>query len=629
LESEIAIKPGQLVRYLPSLRRWYFAKVQRVYSDGVRIAFFDDDPPKRATWDQIQTMDDFLNERNRVWSRTRLQLTDHFFGRELTHLRETRIKTMKQALRTAGISFTPAVWPAGGTRIRFWRDTSVVRPARRDNALLNLLPQWVDPFVLPSASRDPLGLQAPAERLVNEVLPGLTVFTSRAGYYGFLSWAIDQVNSKPDNSFSTSWTRRDLLNAMERALALSEFVFHGRDGDDCRIIGQRSKTRVLQSARGDRYSVPSAILKNQNSAGALRLYTTSLISLGLVEDDPTLAVEEKLPFRLTQRGKDLARAFGSAIDSEFIPFAFGSKTIFRDVVKQWGAKLCFSSIARRAQYKSLMVKALFRGNSLDAEKRFRTATLLFEADLMLRPQGAKLPEVIAEDEAYTDAELAVDGVTNLDVILHFYGLRAKAELLSLQAMAVFELLSLALSALFGSIVDALSTSTNVNISGLARSVCGATAMLNVADVPMNEARPRTVRQLVTDLMTASADGASNASAGIGGALFVRVLRDPLLPSVWGRLSDTAGEIMSIVESAQSRMDHPFSEVLPGLFAAMVERHAVVSARKNRQRWLLLDGENVIKDDLQAMGLGLHALRFPQLASLVNDLGMSREDLIDG
>jgi hypothetical protein len=62
---------------------------------------------------------------------------------------------------------------------------------------------------------------------------------------------------------------------------------------------------------------------------------------------------------------------------------------------------------------------------------------------------------------------------------------------------------------------------------------------------------------------------------------------------------------------------------------MVERHELVSKRKNRQRWLFVDGNTLVRDDPQAMGLGLHALRFPQLGSLARDVALRKEDLQDG
>jgi hypothetical protein len=81
--------------------------------------------------------------------------------------------------------------------------------------------------------------------LVNEVLPGLTVFTFRAGYYGFLTWAIRSVNALSRDEVPRRTSRREVLHASERALALCEFVHHGLDDDSCRLIGQRSKLRVL------------------------------------------------------------------------------------------------------------------------------------------------------------------------------------------------------------------------------------------------------------------------------------------------------------------------------------------------------------------------------------------------
>jgi hypothetical protein len=77
------------------------------------------------------------------------------------------------------------------------------------------------------------------------------------------------------------------------------------------------------------------------------------------------------------------------------------------------------------------------------------------------------------------------------------------------------------------------------------------------------------------------------------------------------------------------MDHSLKQVLPDLLVAMAERHEIVSERKGRQRWLFVDGLSLVRDDPRPMGLGLHALRFPQLGSLARDLRLREEDLRDG
>jgi len=293
MSAQAAFKSGQLVRFLETTYRWYFALVKRVNADEVELVFLDETPNLCVPSSQIETLETFFEDRERKFSRTRAQLTTFFYGREFDRLREPRLREMQNTLRKAGVSFSPEEWPNSDTRIQLWLDGSVVRQNRVAPALESLLPQWLEPFVLPPGSRDPLGLQAPAEKLVNEVLPGLTVFTSRAGYYGFLTWAIRTVNDLPEDAVRRQTSRREVLNAIERALVLCEFVYHARhdhpDAFPCRLIGQRSKVRLLSSDQGDRYRVPDSILKNQNSAGCLRLYATSLVSLRLVSESDELA----------------------------------------------------------------------------------------------------------------------------------------------------------------------------------------------------------------------------------------------------------------------------------------------------------------------------------------------------
>ena len=113
----------------------------------------------------------------------------------------------------------------------------------------------------------------------------------------------------------------------------------------------------------------------------------------------------------------------------------------------------------------------------------------------------------------------------------------------------------------------------------------------------------------------------------GGVLLLRLIRDPLLPAVWDSLGQMAREPVELVDRClRLRMDRSLAQALPDLLLAMVERHELVSQRKNRQRWLSVDGNALVRDDPQAMGLGLHALRFPQLGSLARDVELHKEDL---
>ena len=137
-----------------------------------------------------------------------------------------------------------------------------------------------------------------------------------------------------------------------------------------------------------------------------------------------------------------------------------------------------------------------------------------------------------------------------------------------------------------------------------------------------------MKRLISDLKLAERrETDAIEAAHISGALLTRVLHDPVLPSVWDMLRQMTGEPIELVDRClRRRTELPLRRVLPDLLIAMAERHELVSQRKGRQRWLFADGSVIVRDDPRPMGLGLHALRFPQLGSLARDLRLREEDL---
>jgi hypothetical protein len=623
-----AFESGQLVRYRETNTRWYFAIVRRSRRDGIELRFFDGGT-SIVSADRVDSIETLLTERERAFSRTRAQLTALFYGRELERLRAPRFREMKRALRRAGISVDPKEWPGADTRIQLWRDDSFVGRDHDDATLAGLLPQWLEPFVLPPGSRDPLGLQAPAERLVNEVLPGLTVFTYRAGYYGFLTWAIRKVNGLTTSALPRRTSRREAVNALERALVLCEFIYHGLEDDSCSLLGQRSKLRVLSSNHGDRYGVPESILKNQNSAGSFRLFATSLVSLGLVEEANELAADGLLPFRLTSLGDALANAFAHRVDPHFMAFALGGRTEARDTLRGWGRELCFCSIAHHARYRAALLSGLLLGDSRDAEKRYRTVRHLYAEALLDKLDGAALEDNVSEDDAVAlEGDVQGAGISSVDVVLHFYGRPPREDFRALQALAAFELLSVGLAGIFRAAVASVESSGKTDLARLTKTMSSSGSLQSVWSTPIAQAKAPTAKSLVSDLkLRERGDTDSIEVAHISGALLVRVLRDPILPSAWDMLTQMAAEPIALIDQClRRRMELPLRRVLPDLLIAMAERHKLVSERKGRQPWLFTDGGTLVRDDPRPMGFGLHALRFPQLGSLARDLRLREQDL---
>jgi hypothetical protein len=618
------LTPGDLIRYDATTTRWYLGVVRQVVSDSVELEFFwgaRADVPL----EQVTLFRDYLTGRQRVFSLKRNALCMAFFNEPLYRLRADRVQTIQEALRKHGLAFQPSKWPTPDTRVKIWPDDSVVlnKKLDKDTKFEALLPRWLESLKLPPSSRDPLGFQAHAEKFANELLPGLTVFTSRIGYYGFLAWVIQLLN---EQSCPNGQTRQDRLHRLERALVLCEFVHHGAEDKSCRLFGQRSKTQVLQSAEGDRYRVPKRILKNQTSAGAYRLYFSSLKSLGFVQEAPDLGAEGMLPLTLTDLGKRLARAFGLRLNNGFSDFGLGDGPLDRDTIRSWGARLCFSELGGLGRYREPLLDGFLLGNSPDAEKRYRTVQLLFHRGLLTGnyEEAAEVAsaDIVAEKDSWAMEEVpSAAGLGNDTVLLKFYEELPQAENRDFQAAAVFELLSLGLSAVFQFVVEELWKVGRTRPVDLAARIAGVQQPW-VLPLGVCASRVPTARTLVKQVLAAD-DPLERAA--IGGLLLARVLGDRPLGSVADYLAATPALMLSN-SVLGSKPDRSLSDAFPDLVSAMVERHQVVSANKNRHRWCLLEGDAVVKDDLQEMQIGFHAFRFPQLFSLCWDLWLQQEDL---
>jgi len=518
-------------------------------------------------------------------------------------------------------------WPPG-TRIRIGLDASFVAREKPeiDSDLDALLPRWLEPNRLPPGSRDPLGFQSHAERLANEVLPGLTVFTSRIGYYGFIAWAVNQLNGE---RLPATVSRREHFHRLERTLALCEFIQHGQEDRSCRLLGQRSKTDILQSAVSDRFKVPTRILKNQESAGAFRLYSTSLESTGFATSAPELAADGLLPLQLTDLGKELADEFRKRAPGGFMEFAISDKAKSRETLREWGAKLCFSSLGKM-KYRDVFLRGLFLGGGREAEARHHTVRLLFNRGLLhedydlSRGRTMRADSIAEDDVGGLEDEPEDSGLANRDALLHFYGETPKPENSLLQKAAVFELLSLAQTAIFAHAMHALDSSGRASISGLAESIVADPEHGALWMVPCSKVAKKTgsVRDLEQALLEAE-DLA--AAAAVGGALMARVQSDRAYGARAPDLADTpVMALLGAVDSSKSLADG-----YPDLIQAMVARHEQVSRNKNRQRWCYLEAGGLVKDDLRRLGYGWHAMRFPQLWSLCRDLRLTQRDVSNG
>jgi hypothetical protein len=273
---------------------------------------------------------------------------EFFGGQPMRRMPRKRLDALHQVLREHGVHFEESVASANDY-FRMWMNPAhLTRRERRQwmqsvvlpDDVTTWLPKWLVTDPLPPSSRDPLGLQADAVQLANHLLPGLTVFTNRIGYFFFLAWAVRELNRRDGLA---AGERRETLNRMERALVLCETLYHGKeDLKKCFHQGQRAKQRLLAEADLTA-AIPDRILKNQNSTGCYNLYRTAMRSCGFWEDNDELALAGRLPFRLTARGEKLASTFarrrGAGNLLKWTLDGTGRRKVRE--LQQWGESFCF------------------------------------------------------------------------------------------------------------------------------------------------------------------------------------------------------------------------------------------------------------------------------------------------
>jgi hypothetical protein len=617
--------PGSVVRYNEKSSRWFIAVVRKTLATEVELEFLGG-ARQTVPIEKVESFLGYLQSRERVLSLTRENLCYAFYDEALTRLSQERADKMKRFLRSHGLRFQPDEWTAN-ERIQIWPDDSQVKggSSAADRAFEALLPKWLEPLRLPAGSRDPLGFQNHAERLANEFLPGLTVFTTRIAYYGFIAWAVQELNQR---KWPSGTVLRELFHKLERVYVLCEFVHHGNESSDCRVIGQRSKSEVLQSAMNHRFRPPARIMKNQESAGSLRLYTTSMESMGFAELRPEQAADGLLPFLLTELGKRLAREFEKYLPDGFLDFALSDKARDRETLRSWGNQLCMSTFGG-VKYRAPFLDGFLLGNSRAAESRYRTISLLLKKKLLredYKARPGKGLETLPEEAAnVAEDDTGADGLGNAAVLLDFYDEVPNQEIAVLQKAAVYELLSLAQSSIFASAIDALDKSGRCQITGLRDAIVATKHFGNFwLDPFVATGRLPTARELHDALFDAET---SVERAAIGGALLRRVQKDPALlassPDLLGMPPLTLMQVLS--------PEKPLAESFASLMESMIVRHDQVSINKNRQRWCYLDetGQHLVKDDLRPLAVGWHAMRFPQLFALCRDVRLTKSDLSNG
>lgn len=494
-----------------------------------------------------------------------------------------------------------------------------------DEAVSSFLPSWLVRLDAPPSSRDPLGLQAHAMAQADRLLPGLNVFTSRARYYTFLCWAVSRAQA---DALPRAHLERVLR--LERLLVLCESLRHEDDPLACAYIGRRRGRRFISERRGaGLWELPTRVLKNQVSNGALRLYRTSLASLGLIEEDD---LDGGLGLHLTDRGRQLANQFERVIDQGVVGWALEGGTQHqkrRGTLLDAGARMCLSG--RMGAYeRRYLVAALFGADGAGIERR-ETVQVLFEHGLL----GSVS---VGSDATDNDADLITDDggkpaeeaarfetQTNWGVLRRALALPPQNRLQTIQIAGAYQLAALGLNALFASALDPTAEQGRLPLATWRERIAERAGTDFEALSAAAWAGHRSPAEVAADLL----DETPRPWPEIG-MLAVELLLRLGLDERYGRwLGDDPTPIVDRMRVwARDASIERAGELAVRLLADLVEHHRDVSTKKGKGEWLVLDGEELVRHDPRPLRLLLHSLRFAQLAQLAADLNLHPKDVAD-
>ena len=494
-----------------------------------------------------------------------------------------------------------------------------------DEAISTWFPSWLVRLDAAPSSRDPLGLQPRGMGHADQLLPGLNVFTSRARYYTFLCWALARAQAN-----APAHTHLDRVHRLERLLVLCEALRHEDDPYACSYIGRRRGRRFVTERQGaGLWELPTRILKNQASNGALRLYRTSLADFGLIEEDD---LQEGLGLRLTDRGARLAQQFEKSVDDDLVTWALdpaADQRKRRDTLSVAARTMCLSGRIGGIERRRL-VSALFGDEGHGLERR-ETVQILFEHELL--QSGA-----VGEDIASADADLisedggkpaeeAAESETrgNWAVLRRALELPPSNRLRSIQVAGAYQLAALGLNALLRSALDPVARQGRVALAEWRAKVAKRAGDGFEASSAQAWAGHRPAVEVANELLDAEGRDWPEIAV-LATELLLRLCLDERYRS-W--LADDPTPLVERLllwgrDAGTERAGTMVSRLLPDL----VEHHAEVSARKGKGEWLVVDGADLVKNDPRPLRLMLHSLRFAQLQQLAADLQLNQGDVAD-
>lgn len=484
-----------------------------------------------------------------------------------------------------------------------------------------VLPSWLVRLDTSPTSRDPLGLAAQAGRHAEAILPGLTVFTSRARYLSFLCWAIEVSKNGAERA------RLDRVHRLERLLVLSEALLHEDDPSACTYIGRLRGARFVREHQSERlWELPTRVLKNQVTNGAFALYRTALGSFGLVDE----LDGDDFGFELTERGAKLAKRYDMGLDANIVNWALAEpdQRKQRHRLLENARKMCLSGGIDAFERRHILEGLV--GTEGESIIRRQTVRVLFHHGLLKsKPRmvdiAADDADAIVEDNG-RPAEEAAEAEThgNWGLLKQVLALGPRAELRDIFQASAFEMVALGLNRLFASCVESVLGPGRLALGAWAERIAERVGGEYGTRSAVEWCGEATIAQIADELLQRGL--AWEVMAAQSMKLLIVTMRDAAIRealvdarvALVGQVFELAGDTTSSSAAALARQ----------IAVLSIEHHRCVSAAKGKGEWLRLDHDDMVRGDPRPLMPILHALRFAQLEQLARDVSLSPEDVID-
>jgi len=225
-------------------------------------------------------------------------------------------------------------------------------------------PVWNKPVEESDRALDPLGMNRVTDRLLNDLLMGITTLTPRARYYSFYTWAVYNIG-RHGVAKTFSQFRSEFYD-LERIFMLA-CVAHQQDpGSDNRnhnAINGSYKGRQVWNESTNNISMDFSYFGHR-LGGYGQYYQGSIAKLGLITLTDDAAFEKP-----TELGVKVAKAFDGVINRTNLAHKiFGKNNVKKETLLMLGKKVCLCRL-RDADADDLnILKNLFFGTLQGMDK---------------------------------------------------------------------------------------------------------------------------------------------------------------------------------------------------------------------------------------------------------------------